>query len=193
MVASPRLALPSSAPAARLGDEARLRRWGQAARRGVVERSNGSGTDPPDRDKAKKRNGEREQGEAAAKVGGEVVTGQPDIVAVEQAKPDRERQKADAHESNPSRPCSGDLLTSHRSPHAGVAATPLPRGCVAESEAQLVELGRISTKCVSMADGHVSTVLGAGLPQLSLACPPRRLPMAQAATARRRSARRNGR
>lgn len=52
-----------------------------------MERSNGSGTDLPDRNKAKERNREREQGEAAAKVGGEVVAGHPDMVGIEQANP----------------------------------------------------------------------------------------------------------
>lgn len=137
-----------------------------------MERSSWTRADLPDRDKAKKRNGEREQGEAAAKVGREVVAARPDMVAVEQAKPDRQRQEAEAHDSNPSGPCSGDQLMSHRSPHPGAAATTLPRGCAVPSEAQLVDLGRVLIRCVSIADGQVSTVLGAASPQLSLACPP---------------------
>ena len=127
-----------------------------------MERSNGSGTDLPDRDKAKKRNGEGEQGQAAAKVGGEVVIGQPDRVANKQAKPDREHQEAEANDRKPSRPCSGDLLTSHHSPQAGAVATTLPRGCAAESEVQLVESGRVSTQGVSIADGRYAQSLGQG-------------------------------
>lgn len=116
-----------------------------------MERSNWTRADLPDRDKAKKRNGEREQGEAAAKVGREVVAARPDMVAVEQAKPDRQRQEAEAHDSNPSGPCSGDQLMSHRS---RVAATSLPRGSAAGSEVQLVDLASVSATCVSIADGR---------------------------------------